>query len=465
LTARGLSLKELGRPAVAECAYRQALECKPGHFAALHNLGGVLMQQGRAREAKEIYEQALSIGPKVPELRYAYATALYDLGDVDGADREFRTAIALKPDYIEAHDALNRLYWQGGQRALYGRSYEVALRDAPLSASLREAQVHALELAGQSAAALDATVEALRLIGATPSLKHSQARLLAGIGDTEASLEAYEEAITLAPARAAAPICLDRAKLLTRLGRYEDALSALDHVAVSAPFDQEMWAYRGLCWRLTGDSRAAWLNDYDRFIGVRQIGVPEGYNCLADFLVDLEEVLGSLHRDMQAPIDQTLRGGTQSNGALFTRPEAQVQALRGEVEKAVAAYIADLPDDPAHPFLGRKAPGFAFGGSWSVRLKEGGFHVNHVHPNGWISSSLYVSVPPSVTEGHADHQGWIKFGESGAGLGAGREVVARRIRPETGLVVLFPSYMWHGTEPFTENAPRLTTPFDIVPAR
>ena len=32
------------------------------------------------------------------------------------------------------------------------------------------------------------------------------------------------------------------------------------------------------------------------------------------------------------------------------------------------------------------------------------------------------------------------------------------------MLVLFPSYMWHGTIPFSGDQPRLTVALDIVPA-
>jgi hypothetical protein len=37
------------------------------------------------------------------------------------------------------------------------------------------------------------------------------------------------------------------------------------------------------------------------------------------------------------------------------------------------------------------------------------------------------------------------------------------VRPEVGLLVLFPSYFWHGTLPFHSEQPRLTVAFDVVP--
>ncbi|MFZ4748450.1 MAG: putative 2OG-Fe(II) oxygenase, partial [Sphingomonas sp.] len=38
----------------------------------------------------------------------------------------------------------------------------------------------------------------------------------------------------------------------------------------------------------------------------------------------------------------------------------------------------------------------------------------------------------------------------------------RVVAPLPGKLVLFPSYFWHGTLPFTSAAPRLTVAFDAV---
>lgn len=99
---------------------------------------------------------------------------------------------------------------------------------------------------------------------------------------------------------------------------------------------------------------------------------------------------------------------------------------------------------------------------WSVLLRANGFHFNHFHGQGWISSACYVDLPESIGTGNG--AGWIKFGEPvlpATTLGA-----EYFVKPEPGLLVLFPSWMWHGTVPFTgaAQATRLTVAFDIVPA-
>jgi len=125
----------------------------------------------------------------------------------------------------------------------------------------------------------------------------------------------------------------------------------------------------------------------------------------------------------------------------------------------VNRYIATLETDERHPFLSRKTNGFRFSGSWSSRLRDRGFHINHLHPGGWISSCYYVDLPDAVKD-RDRKQGWIKFGEPSFDV---RLSIRRAIQPAVGRLVLFPSYMWHGTVPFNDNHPRTTIAFDVVP--
>jgi hypothetical protein len=100
-------------------------------------------------------------------------------------------------------------------------------------------------------------------------------------------------------------------------------------------------------------------------------------------------------------------------------------------------------------------------GCWSVRLVQGGSHVNHIHPEGWISSAFYVVVPPSVRPESNSQGGWITFGAPYfpiEGLSPERSVC-----PKPGRLVLFPSYMWHGVNPFPDEAERISVAFDLVP--
>jgi hypothetical protein len=126
----------------------------------------------------------------------------------------------------------------------------------------------------------------------------------------------------------------------------------------------------------------------------------------------------------------------------------------------VARFIAQLPPhDPDHPFLRFRESKVGRVDSYSIWLRAGGFHINHVHPNAWISSCLYIDLPGSIGAEAADPAGWLSIGQPPRELGLDLEPVAR-IRPEQGKLVLFPSMMWHGSVPF-RSGERLTVVSDF----
>jgi hypothetical protein len=59
-------------------------------------------------------------------------------------------------------------------------------------------------------------------------------------------------------------------------------------------------------------------------------------------------------------------------------------------------------------------------------------------------------------------QGVLTFGESSI-ITTPALAAEHSVRPTVGTLVLFPSYFWHGTVPFSSSQPRLTVAFDAVP--
>jgi len=170
-------------------------------------------------------------------------------------------------------------------------------------------------------------------------------------------------------------------------------------------------------------------------------------------------MLDAMHPLTREYLGQSLRGGTQTPENILEQGHALVEKLRARIDDAVAGYISRQRKDDAHPYLARMREEFSFSGSWSSRLRDTGFHINHLHPGGWISSCYYVDLPPAVDD-PAQQQGWIKFGQPSFDV----ELEPRRvIQPVAGRLVLFPSYMWHGTIPFRDTHARTTIAFDVLP--
>ena len=177
-----------------------------------------------------------------------------------------------------------------------------------------------------------------------------------------------------------------RMRNLLRTGRVEEAeRRAAAGVAQSGR--RSLWAYRATAWRMLGDPRSAWL-EAPEF--VQAIDLEEG----AALAQAVAPVLRALHTNRAAPLGQSARGGSETEGQLFLRREPEIRRLAKAFRRAVETYAAGLPPvEAGHPLLGVARGDVRLSG-WSVRLAAGGLHVNHIHPEGWLSSAFYVALPP-----------------------------------------------------------------------
>ena len=116
------------------------------------------------------------------------------------------------------------------------------------------------------------------------------------------------------------------------------------------------------------------------------IDTPSGWSSLDDYLADLADGLAELHVTRTHPVGQSLRHGSQTNQALLRSQHPAVKAFPTAIDGPIRRYIASLGQgkDPVRSRIRRD---YAIAGIWSVRLRPGGFHIDHVHPEGWLSSA------------------------------------------------------------------------------
>ena len=194
----------------------------------------------------------------------------------------------------------------------------------------------------------------------------------------------------------------------------------------------------------------------------KDLGIPPGFGTLDAFHAALKAELEEEHTARQHPFEQTLRGGTQTQGNILRLRQPAVSALRVQLERAVEDTLATLrsrSNPPPHPAFTIPGP-WRFSGAWSVRLKPQGFHTMHVHPMGFYSAVYYVEAPPE--DAQDPQAGWLQFGPPDLTLPTAVPVRGT-LAPVPGRLVLFPSYFWHGTRPFALGSHRTTVAFDIAP--
>lgn len=485
-----------GSYADAEGAYRRALEIEPGSLMVQQSLGGVLndmqrsveaeqllrraleqsrdvrqtaalrqnlavslKQQGRFEEALDLFDRAKATVPEIPVVDYNRGGTLQELGRLDEAVEAYRKAIVHNPLNLDAHNDLNRLLYRLGRDEEMFESLDDAAAKYPAVGGLPLLKADLLFKLERFADAAECFRKAAPLetqhVMPHDGLGLAEARL----GHFDEAIAAHERAVALEPDNTAAWI--NFSETLLRAGDPERALKMAERAMEMAPDFQHSMAMWGLALRMLEDPREQTFNDYERLVQVFDVPPPEGFADMESFNAALNQELDRLHTDHREALDQSLRSGTQTLGNLFGHGHDLVERLRARIDDVVTQYIAGMDDDDAHPLFRRRSRNTMYSSSWSSRLSDCGFHANHLHPLGWISSCYYIALPDAVadTEGK---QGWIKFGEPAFDAGF-KEPIRRTIQPQAGRLVLFPSYMWHGTIPFHSAQNRTTIAFDVVP--
>lgn len=431
-------------------AQRRLVAANPRDVIALHNLGVELRKSDCLDEALSVMERALALGAKAPETATVYAHLLADLGRFADAVETYHRVLTQHPAHIDAHETLARLLPQIGRRGDAFDRYNAALERAPHIGALWISALAAAKDLRDADQLLDWVAAAEARFGTEPVLGLLAAQAHSWRGEDAAAMARLRPVLAQDPDNPNAQATL--AQLMIRGGDYRGAEAAALHATRIAPDDQTAWALLSVVWRQTGDPRETWLADYDRLVIEVEL---DGIDLAA-----VRDVLTRLHRTIAHPADQSLRGGTQTRGSLFDKPNPPIVKLKAAIARAIDATLARLPQDPSHPFLRRNTGAFAFAGSWSVRLRGEGHHISHIHHTGWLSSAVYIDLPPNVAG--SSGAGALTFGVPETLLGL--DLPPRRIvAPQPGKLVLFPSYFWHGTVPFISEDPRLTVAFDALP--
>ncbi|HMO77356.1 MAG TPA: putative 2OG-Fe(II) oxygenase [Sphingopyxis sp.] len=445
----GLLHRAMQESDAAAAALGKAAELAPGDARIAHAHARVTMEGGLP--SLPLFERARALAPLDGDLLISRAAAQMAEGEGRSAIAELDALLETSPNWLQGQEALANMRWMLGEREIFTQGYERALAADPANIALWAALAARLMHADLYRAIDDMLARARAAAGPHLAFDANEAICASELGD-------HDRADRLFDRLAAIPdpaFAVRHVRHLLRTGRIEAAARRAEPLT-RGPEAAHAWPYLAIAWRLLGDERWRWLEGDERLVGVYDIMDP-------DEIAPLRERLRSLHNTLSYPIGQSVRGGTQTDGPLFARVDPEIRALRARIVEAVEAHVARFaPGDPTHPVLrhgGRKAA-VRFAGSWSVRLAGAGFHTQHIHQQGWISSAFYVAVPDAAEMGAAP-AGWLSLGQPPPELGIDLPPL-RTVEPRPGRLALFPSIMWHGTLPFA-GGERMTVAFDVAP--
>lgn len=453
-TILGMALMHRGLEVEAEGAYRRAIALDPNNRVAHHNLGALLVKLERP-EALRSLETASALGATGYETAYNLGRAALNEGDLDGAERGFARAVELQPAHVEAQTTLAQVRYMRGDPA-FARALVTAVKADRDNLRLQHLLGRLLWRAGQSLEAETFLRDLLARKGPNAGVQTTLSALLLEEGRLKEAETLAAEAAAIRPNDQAT--LLNLVTILVARGLAEDAMPLIAAQLRRSPGAQAWLAYEATASRMLGTDRYRELYDYSRFVRVFDLEAPPGWSSMDELNRALAATLNNRHRFSHHPLDQTLRNGTQTSRSLLSDPDPAVRAILQAFDKPIEEYRRALGTAPDHPLSRSNVGAMQFTGAWSVRLQRNGYHVNHFHPDGLLSSAYYVELPQEVDD-PVLKSGWIKFGEPRyrvPGL-----VPEHFVQPKPGRLVLFPSYMWHGTNPIYGAQTRLCIAFDV----
>lgn len=457
LTDQAQALQQQGKQYEAIDLYTKAATVYPNSAVAEHNLAAALGDVGRAVEAESRIRRAFAKGLNVPESWLVLARALLAQGKLDESRSAFERTIELNPEMSVALYELVQLIWMTtGDSAAAFAPLDAKIRANPDKADLYGTKARVLMYTDGAQATYDFVTASLERWPDDGKLLGVGVDSAVRVGETRAAVEMSDRLISMRPDSAGAKEM--RAIALLAAGRADEVLQLAKEACDAYPRDQHSRAILATAARLVGDGIYKELCDYDEFVRPYQLTVPQGWVSLNEYLSALGIALRERHPFKTHPFSNSEEHGSKISD-LLEMDDPALKAFREAVTPAVDAHLVHLGTG-TDPLRSRNTGRWRIDGIWSVWLKPNGFHHNHVHPAAWLSSACYIELPDSVSAG--GQEGWIKFGEPGL-VTRPKLTQEHVLKPEPGMLALFPSYMWHGTIPFSGDEPRLTVAFDIVP--
>lgn len=423
----GICLHALGRHEDSARAFESAILHDPRDAEAHSNLGNVLKALGRLPQAIEHYQTALSLRPDYVQAYNNLAGALHFARRHDEAIAAYRRAIALRPDYAAAYANL----------------------------------ANVLNSIGSREEAIAMARKAVSLNSRAPQAYNNLGVILRESGHLKDAIHAFENATQIAPGFTLAWSNL--ALTWLQLGRFEEAIHACNHCLAIEPMSSQALAFKALALNAAQeDDQAKFFFDFDRLIRKSMIAPPANFASLESYNTTLAQYVKSRPDLHYEPVNNTTRGGWQSLD--LTRdatPSPLLDYLRRMIDAAVEDYAQSITAVEHLPFRRARPQQWSLV-MWTTVLQAGGFQEPHIHSDGWLSGVYYVQTPVQ-TAGSAAGAGVIEFGRGPASIPLAAGPVLT-LSPQAGMMLLFPSYMYHSTRPHEGEQERISIAFDIVPA-
>jgi len=410
-------LRRTDRKSEAVAACQTTVALSPQDAGAHNNLGNTLKALGRLDEAEASYNHAIALKPNFAEAHNNLGNTLKALGRLDEAEASYNHAIALKPNFAEAHYNLGNTLQDQGR-----------------------------------------------------------------LDEAEAS---YNHTIALKPSFAEAHFNLGIT--LKDQGRLDEAEASYNHTIALKPEDFKTHNHLLMCLFLQ-DKKSVFFDELDYLIDQDKASAIIGsLTCRSALKYGLKKpnifctkpLNYVLHNDLNTRYDfekifvkkaksilnenrisnrrqPLLVNGNQTSGNIFDIKSDDTKEIQNIIRVEIEKYLAKFKT--SEEGLIKKIPTNYSLYGWLISMKSGGNLKPHIHTEGWLSGSIYISVPRKLNVDSGNLV--VSLGEENDAIGT-RKNEKKTINVVTGSMVLFPASLMHYTIPFESEEERIVLAFDV----
>jgi tetratricopeptide (TPR) repeat protein len=429
---------------------------------------GVRAQQsGQADQAAQIYERILSQDPRNPIALANLALLAAERHQFERAETLLQQLIAVDPRNVDAHANLAAALHDQGRFDEAIACCEHGLKLAPEHRKILNTLASSLSGAERYD---DAIALLTRMTRAHPRFAkgyHLLGVIHTKLGQSEPALLAFDQAARIDPKDPESS--LSAAECLLMRGSAEAALQYVDRALGLDSFDVRGLALKTLALAELGrQDEERWLSDPNRLVHVLRLS-DLGFGAAQVGMLNraLSEFASNESSMREDPPEYATVKSWHTTTNLADSPNEAIVVLKRFIAYGFEQRLKSLPsEDPTHPFV-RNRPQRVITDLWAVKMASGGKMLPHIHPTGWLSGVYYVDVPSIVSDAQGGQAGWLQIGSPRADIKLTKPPVTLAVRPEPGMMVTFPSYLWHDTVPLPEanREQRLCLAYDLHPVK
>ena len=450
----------------------------------LNILGISLIHEKSYDKAIDVFEKIAAINPKDNNVKI-------NLGNLYRLTGQFELALKFFDNYQKTNKKSYQVYYnlalthiELGNNELAKKNFSLSLDCAPsddtnLINQICEYYIKTLIDSGQNDTAFEVCNHLIIKFPKSYILYWRLANLSTWSNKEEKAQNFYKKAMDIEPYNQA--LKFDFAIWCKKNGKNNDAIEILKGLDLSqarahyiltlfqlgknSEFQEQLTK---ACFDYKGNRLVANLSKYVSYLNNQVDQYPfceDPFSFIYTNNIGNEELLNNvLYKIDSIALNSTnqklLKNGFQSSGNLFQIESSEINQLKEIILNEIGIYKSHFSQ--GNEYFIENWPKNSTLKSWYINLKEGGTLDYHIHPDGWVSGTVYLEVPKTEN----DIEGSIQFGFNNANYKFLEGLPTKTFKPKRSDIVIFPSSLSHRVNPFQDkknDSRRVSLAFDLIP--